>query len=108
MEDAAGSAPRHSRDDELKFVQTLYARAQSELKISELLKRLDDEKIAAIPMPDATLPAANDATSKDEGGATEQKKPSNIDVSLPHELEAVLVRWEALVLGALERDPRGE
>jgi hypothetical protein len=58
-------------DETLSLLTSLYARAETELKISELIKVLDDEKVA-----------------KMEPGDT-----------LPVEIENVVKRWEEVVLG---------
>ncbi|EXJ64383.1 hypothetical protein A1O7_00719 [Cladophialophora yegresii CBS 114405] len=79
--------------EELRFVRALYARAQEELKISELLKGLGDDKIAAIP--DAVA-------SKHEKNSPADGKAEN-EPSLPKEIEDALRKWERLVLGALEQ-----
>lgn len=61
----------------LAFLTSLYARATAELKISELMKVMDDEKVAKL-----------------EAGA-----------ALPAEIEAVVKRWEEVVLGTTFREP---
>ena len=89
-----GQETGSSRDGEedLKYVRTLYARAQSELKISELLKELDDGKFAAIP----------DATGTDNKDANHNgKEGTRTETLLPDEIEIVVGKWERLVLGAL-------
>ncbi len=68
---------------------------QAELKISELLKALDDAKIAAIP---------NAATSSGEDAGAQ--RATNNEQHLPREIEDVLERWERLVLGPLKKEPR--
>ncbi|OAL40084.1 hypothetical protein AYO20_00502 [Fonsecaea nubica] len=91
------------RDDDLTFVRNLYARAQRELKISELLKGLDDEKIAAIP--DAST--INHTSDGDNGGGVEHKHAERAATAappLPMEIEVVLVKWERSVLGALRKN----
>lgn len=60
-----------TRDETLSFLTSLYARAEKELKISELMKVLDDEKVAKLEPGDA----------------------------LPTEIENVVKRWEEVVLG---------
>ncbi|OCT53842.1 hypothetical protein CLCR_10592 [Cladophialophora carrionii] len=82
-------------EEELKFVRALYARAQEELKISELLKGLGDDKIAAIP--DAAAPTT-------EGNLTVGGK-AKTEPSLPKEIEDALAKWERLVFGALRQRP---
>jgi hypothetical protein len=84
-----------NQEEDLKDVQAMYARAKEELKISELLKGLDDEMIASIP----------DATPLD-GGDVEHHgmKEAKGTVSLLKCFEDVLVRWESLVLGALRQN----
>ena len=81
--------------DELSFAQSLCARAHEELKVSELLKGLDDAKIAAIP--DARI------GENDESGTGIQNDELQQAVQLPSQIEEVLVKWETLVLGALRK-----
>jgi hypothetical protein len=82
-------------EGELGFVRALYARAQEELKISELLKGLSDEKIAAIP---DTV-----ASNNEEDPSAEQTGQK--EASLPKEIENALERWERLVFSALGQGP---
>ncbi|KIW73178.1 hypothetical protein PV04_01315 [Phialophora macrospora] len=82
-------------EGDLGFVRALYARAQEELKISELLKGLSDEKIAAIP--DAV------ASNNEEDSPAEQTTKKQ--ASLPTEIEDALGKWERLVFGALRQGP---
>jgi hypothetical protein len=89
----AGDA--RSQEEGLRYVRTLYDRAHTELKISELLKGLDDGKIAAIP--DAADPNGNDANLNGKEGTSK-------DIHLPEEIENVLGRWERLVLGSLGKE----
>ncbi|KAL2426086.1 hypothetical protein ABEF95_010744 [Exophiala dermatitidis] len=142
---------------DVQFVRSLLDRAKGELKISELLKMLDDAKIARLEetgtdtkaAAETTLPAAGEEEppaaretneSKAAGASTglagqeqarqegetpqETQSPapapasedaasvagnnqhdqnnSNISIPvLPPEIEAVIARWECLVLGSL-------
>lgn len=69
--------PQRPTAETLAFLASLYARATAELKISELMKVMDDEKVAKL-----------------EAGA-----------ALPGEIEAVVKRWEEVVLGTTFREP---
>ncbi|ETI28318.1 hypothetical protein G647_00767 [Cladophialophora carrionii CBS 160.54] len=82
-------------EEELSFVRALYARAQEELKISELLKGLGDDKIAAIPDAVASTTEGNLPV----GGKAKTEPP------LPKEIEDALGKWERLVFGALRQRP---
>ncbi|KIW78198.1 hypothetical protein Z517_08031 [Fonsecaea pedrosoi CBS 271.37] len=99
------SRPAPGDDDDLTFVRNLYTRAQRELKISELLKGLDDEKIASIP--DAAINSTSGGDG-DGGGGMEHKQAERAapppPPPLPTEIEAVLVKWERTVLGALRKN----
>ena len=79
------------REEDVRFVQSLYARAQEELKITELLKGLGDKKIAAIP----------DAQSREAEESEVERKNVQQDIQLPGQIEWALMRWEALLLGSL-------
>ena len=92
------SSNTRNQDEDLKSVRSIYTRAQEELKISELLKGLDDEKIASIP----DAPASGTAQIDKQQEAGESKK---VEVPLPQSVEEVLVKWETLVFGALGREP---
>ncbi|KIW35099.1 uncharacterized protein PV07_01817 [Cladophialophora immunda] len=91
-----GSISRGKRDEDLAFVQNLYARAQRQLKISELLKFMDDEKIAAIPDASVGIDGG--------GGSGEVESKQAEGPAVPAEIEAVLEKWEQIVLGGLRKD----
>lgn len=67
----------------IEFVTRLYDRAKKQLSITELIKGLDDEKLARLH--------ETTTTTTTTGG-------------LPAEIEHVVASWELLVLGALRRD----
>ena len=83
------------KEQDLKYVQTMYTRAQEELKISELLKVLDDEKVAAIP--DAFAPNGDDHDH-------DKRKEPRREILLRPEIEDVIRKWESLVRGALRQE----
>ncbi|KIY01413.1 uncharacterized protein Z520_02965 [Fonsecaea multimorphosa CBS 102226] len=97
-------------DGELSFIQNLHARAQRELKISELMKAMDDEKIASIP--DASISVSAEAEvdvgvgveyvgSEDVKNKQAERPPAS---TVPAEIEAVIEKWEQIVLGSLKED----
>lgn len=136
---AGGRADRDSRstgkvDDDVvdvQFVRRLYDRAKTELKISELLKGLDDTKIAELPgishvqqpqhqqqssgeQDDASMPAPVSESPSREITANARQENAKIASqegecgensfaapSLPEEIEVVLAKWETIVLGSL-------
>ncbi|KEF58455.1 uncharacterized protein A1O9_06381 [Exophiala aquamarina CBS 119918] len=60
----AAPKPSTPRGDELRsFLTSLYARAQAELRISELMKVLDDEKVAKLEPGDPLPPAIDGVVS---------------------------------------------
>lgn len=71
----------------IEFVTRLYDRAKKQLSITELIKGLDDEKLARLHETTTTTTT----TTTTAGG-------------LPAEIEHVVASWELLVLGALRRD----
>jgi len=82
----ATEAPQHSArpsDELLASLTSLYARAKAGLKISELMKVLDDEKVAKLEPGDPLPPAIEDVVSRWEkvvlNGAFRLMPPSEDD-----------------------------
>ncbi|KIX06173.1 uncharacterized protein Z518_04147 [Rhinocladiella mackenziei CBS 650.93] len=75
-----GEENENDRASRVEFVTKLYERAKRELKISELMKDMDDEKIAAL--------------SEITHGEGERKL-------LPQEIEVVVAQWEQVVMKSL-------
>ncbi|EXJ85561.1 hypothetical protein A1O1_05925 [Capronia coronata CBS 617.96] len=114
---------------DVQFVRRLYERAKDELKISELLKVLDDAKIAQLGLEDSSQhqevstqldvysnrESAGITSGRIEGNEQQEKgksldlgdegrggdKPNSPAPSLPQEIETVLAKWEEIVLGSL-------
>ncbi|EXJ70184.1 uncharacterized protein A1O5_06252 [Cladophialophora psammophila CBS 110553] len=97
-DDAMAAAAAAKKADDIAFMTLMYSRAQKELSVSELLKSVTDETIAAIP-EDASAGAVDDGGDQHE--AAGRSKKAEVDaVLLPAEIEAVLEKWERMVLGA--------
>ncbi|KAK5276080.1 Essential protein Yae1, N terminal, partial [Exophiala xenobiotica] len=78
---------------DIKFVEQLYEQAKRQLKVSELLKGLDDEMVDR--MGRANL---------DPGTGTNGERPGSNETSsslLPTAIEETIARWEDMVLGSL-------
>lgn len=91
-----GSGPEMETETNLAadFTSRLYRQAEAELKVAELVKMLDDEKVAGMETW-----GTRDADEQGVGG-----KAGAVEMSrrrLPAEIEHVLQRWERLVLGSL-------
>ncbi|KAK5457049.1 Essential protein Yae1, N terminal [Exophiala xenobiotica] len=74
---------------DIKFVEQLYEQAKRQLKVSELLKGLDDEMVDR--MGRVNLNPGNNG----------ERPGSNETSSLPTAIEETIARWEDMVLGSL-------
>ncbi|KIW88714.1 uncharacterized protein Z519_10760 [Cladophialophora bantiana CBS 173.52] len=98
VNDGAMAATPTKRVADIAFMTLMYSRAQKELSVSELLKSVTDETVAAIP-EDASAGAVDDGSGQHEAAGGNKK--AEVDaVLLPAEIEAALEKWERMVLGA--------
>jgi hypothetical protein len=75
---------------DIKFVEQLYEQAKRQLKISELLKGLDDEMVDRMGR-----------VNLDPGTNGERPGSNETPSSLPTAIEETIARWEDMVLGSL-------
>jgi len=90
--DDAGKGKAAVAVPDIQFVEQLYEQAKRQLKISELLKGLDDEMVDRMGR-----------VHLDPGTGTNGVRPGSNETSssLPTAIEETIARWEDMVLGSL-------
>jgi hypothetical protein len=88
--DDAGKGKAAVAVPDIKFVEQLYEQAKRQLKVSELLKGLDDEMVDRMGR-----------VNLDPGTNGERPGSNETSSSLPTAIEETIARWEDMVLGSL-------
>jgi len=81
---------------DIKFVEQLYEQAKRQLKVSELLKGLDDETVDR--MGRVNSPSDPGTDGGERPGTNDENTQSRL---LPSAIEETVARWEDMVLGSL-------